>query len=341
MKYKLLGMNTEEHINIGDYVQALASNQFLPHLDGFIQRERLDEYTEDRSKIIMNGWYMHHPQHWPPTEQLHPLFVAFHINSSVENQMLSNKSIAYLRQHQPIGCRDERTRDLLKSKGIDAYFSGCMTLTLGEKYKHNGTRDGIYFVDVPVLYGTSFMERLKDLITGLYKQKLAKSIAKKYYNVERVSLRQIKGIGGFLRLYGTIFSDDVLAKASFLHHVFRNNGATDAELLRHAEDLVLKYSKAQLIVTTRIHCALPCLGMDTPVIYIDDPAQGKVSTCRLDGLRQLFNCLRVSGKKIYLSDQFNPGKITLNHIPSNKPNWKVLASTLIAKCNDFIASDSE
>ena len=39
MKYKLLAVSTEREVNIGDYIQALASAQFLPHIDGFIQRE--------------------------------------------------------------------------------------------------------------------------------------------------------------------------------------------------------------------------------------------------------------------------------------------------------------
>ncbi|WP_264821067.1 polysaccharide pyruvyl transferase family protein [Acinetobacter schindleri] len=30
-----------------------------------------------------------------------------------------------------------------------------------------------------------------------------------------------------------------------------------------------KYSTAKLVITSRIHCALPCLAMGTPVIYIN------------------------------------------------------------------------
>lgn len=81
MKYKLLAMSTERHVNIGDYVQALASSQFLPSVDGFIERERLSSYGGEVSKVIMNGWYMHHPKNWPPTPNIKPLFVAMHINS--------------------------------------------------------------------------------------------------------------------------------------------------------------------------------------------------------------------------------------------------------------------
>lgn len=51
MKYKLLAVSKFPNIsgvNIGDYVQALASSQFLPHIDGFIDRdEDLKDYAEN------------------------------------------------------------------------------------------------------------------------------------------------------------------------------------------------------------------------------------------------------------------------------------------------------
>ena len=50
-------------------------------IDGFIQREELKDYDSEECKVIMNGWYMHHPEQWPPSDKIHPLFVAFHINS--------------------------------------------------------------------------------------------------------------------------------------------------------------------------------------------------------------------------------------------------------------------
>lgn len=88
MKYKLLAVSKFPNIsgvNIGDYVQAIASAQFLPHMDGFIDRdEELKYYDGEPCKVIMNGWYMHLPQNWPPSNLIDPLFVAFHLNSGVK-----------------------------------------------------------------------------------------------------------------------------------------------------------------------------------------------------------------------------------------------------------------
>lgn len=90
---------------------------------------------------------MAQPENWSPSKHINPLFVAFHINSKVRDSMLSKESIEYLKKYEPIGCRDTYTMDLLKGKGIDAYFSGCMTLTLGYKYKRKVCGNKVYFVD--------------------------------------------------------------------------------------------------------------------------------------------------------------------------------------------------
>jgi hypothetical protein len=67
MKYKLLSAHTEKTVNIGDYIQALASLQFLPSFDGFVEREGLNSYSEEECTVIMNGWFMHNPNldSWP------------------------------------------------------------------------------------------------------------------------------------------------------------------------------------------------------------------------------------------------------------------------------------
>ncbi|WP_051567788.1 polysaccharide pyruvyl transferase family protein [Bacteroides gallinarum] len=150
MKYGILAVSTgvDEKINIGDYIQALASRQFLPKVDAYIEREtELNSYTDEPISIIMNGWYMNHPENWPPAVNIHPLFVALHINRCGLPEFLNTQSVNYFKQHEPIGCRDTNSVKLLKSKGIDAYFSGCMTLTLGYKYKSLKRNNKVYIVE--------------------------------------------------------------------------------------------------------------------------------------------------------------------------------------------------
>ncbi|MDL2266025.1 polysaccharide pyruvyl transferase family protein, partial [Parabacteroides sp. OttesenSCG-928-G21] len=146
-KNGLLVMSTKSGINIGDYIQAVAAKQFFDSIDLFLERERLNQYEEDPVRLIMNGWFMHEPQNWPPSPAIQPIFVSFHINSIAYDRLLAKQSIDYLKQHEPIGCRDINTMELLQAKGVDAYFSACLTLTLDYKYKSEKKSKKCYFVD--------------------------------------------------------------------------------------------------------------------------------------------------------------------------------------------------
>jgi hypothetical protein len=139
----------KEWQNIGDYIQSIAASAFFEKIDCYLERENLDNYNSpEKIKIILNGWFMHSSDNWPPSDNLIPLFVSFHVTESAMLKMLSAEGIAYLKRHEPIGCRDYGTKKHLSKYGINAYFSGCLTLTLGNKYKTNIKTENIYFVDV-------------------------------------------------------------------------------------------------------------------------------------------------------------------------------------------------
>lgn len=99
----------------------------------YIHRDKLNDVNYE-SKAIMNGWFSHYPENWPPSDKIYPLFVSFHINSAVYDTLLSDKSIEYFKKYEPIGCRDKTTAEKLQEKGVNAYFSSCLTTTLGYKY---------------------------------------------------------------------------------------------------------------------------------------------------------------------------------------------------------------
>ena len=149
MKYAVMDYQTVNgQFNIGDYVQSLAAAQYFPEVNEFINREQMDAYDGERVKMILNGWFMHEPKNWPPSEKIQPLFVSFHINRPHLEKMLTPQSVEYFKRHQPIGCRDHHTASQLRSKGVDAYYSGCLTTTLGKNFESGGARKGVLFVDV-------------------------------------------------------------------------------------------------------------------------------------------------------------------------------------------------
>jgi hypothetical protein len=140
--------------NIGDEIQSVAACRFLPQIDYYVPRERMDKFHSENSekvKVIMNAWWMWQPNHFPPSADIDPLFISFHLREGIRNEkFMTNKTIEYLKAHAPIGCRDTATEKFFKENGIDSYFSGCLTLTLlpNENIKKKAG-DYILCVDVP------------------------------------------------------------------------------------------------------------------------------------------------------------------------------------------------
>jgi lipopolysaccharide biosynthesis glycosyltransferase len=141
-KYAVMWAST---VNIGDDIQTLAAINFLKKKEitdyTFIDREKLSDYDGEPVTLIMNGWYMHNINKFPPSDKITPVFISVHIN----NERLISNNINYLKKHEPIGCRDEATVNLFKKYGINAYFTGCLTLLFDDVKEKTG---GKYLVDV-------------------------------------------------------------------------------------------------------------------------------------------------------------------------------------------------
>ncbi|HEM2548508.1 TPA: hypothetical protein U0431_001294 [Streptococcus suis] len=64
-KYTLFSYTTG---NIRDEIQSVAASRFLPQIDYFINRDYMNDFqidTDDKIKLIMNGWYSHRPENFP------------------------------------------------------------------------------------------------------------------------------------------------------------------------------------------------------------------------------------------------------------------------------------
>ena len=94
-----------------------------------------------------------------------------------------------------------------------------------------------------------------------------------------------------------------------------------------AKALILEYTNASFVVTSRIHCGLPCLSVETPCLFIlSDTLQRDAfrSSGRFEGLLDLFHVAKCTNKGIIgltneIKDFINikgagKGKITSNNI---------------------------
>ncbi len=216
--------------NLGDDIQALAAQRLLPRLDYRIDRERTDLFASrfgEPVHTVMNGWFSHAPDHWPPSAAVHPLVTSFHISRgpgasgyprSAAEMFFEGDARRWLERYAPIGCRDLDTLEQCRAAGLDAFFSGCLTLTLSRP-------------DLP---------REEDLIV-----------------LNDAPLAVINRV-----------METTSKKIQLTKHYRRNEG-DEGRREATARDLLRLYARASCVITTRLHCALPCLAFGTPVLLID------------------------------------------------------------------------
>lgn len=300
------------YFNVGDYIQSLAVRRFLPEVDVLVSREKLNQYTGDPLFLILNGWYMQEPQNWPPSENILPLFVAFHINESVANQLTTPKSIAYFKKHEPIGCRDYFTRNLLSEHGIEAYFSGCMTLTLRkEDYFERELESEVFICDV--------FADLDYTLNGSMLLRLVRSPKVLYGKLKKKMLIR------------ALLPESIRKGAGYGRNYLPDRGYSDQRKFVLAEKQLKRLASAKLVVTSRIHIALPCLAFGTPVVFVNR----NFDHSRFEGILELFHV--VDGTSL---SSLKQSKDTFKWRDfKNKPDYLVyreeLEKTVQSKVNIF------
>lgn len=316
MKYGLLQYRTG---NIGDEIQSLAAKQFLPEIDMYLERDYLNQIdTDDEIKLILNGWFTHHPENWPPADNIDPLITSFHLSRSARDGLLRPKSIEYFKKHEPIGCRDLYTKRQLTDKGVDAYFSGCLTLTLNSEKEQESSGE-IIFVDLDeeVISGLpSDLVREARRKTHNY-QDSATNLKSNIYSNTPERIKQVSRRTGLNSAFFDVF-ERFISQTS--------GGHTNRETkFTRAQHYLKEYAKAELVITSRLHVTLPCLAFGTPVILIhedpDDP--------RFSGLDEYMNI-------VPRHEIINSGKDIDYGMVQNPKSIKSVRTDLIDTANNFI-----
>jgi hypothetical protein len=214
--------------NLGDEIQSLAVRRFLPQVDHYVDRERLNGFTPADGALVglvLNGWYCHHPENWPPSAAIVPLLLGIHITREASTRtggfardaMLRHPGVRYLQRFGPVGARDLDTLSLLRGAGVNAWFAGCLSLTLP---RPPVSRDAglVVLNEVPASVASH--------VRGTSRKRIVTSC------------------------HADVPTDR-------------------AERFRAAERLLALYAGASCVVTSRLHCALPCVAMGTPVFLLD------------------------------------------------------------------------
>ena len=204
--------------NLGDEMQGFPGLQFLPYTDTFIERDDLMASSGNKNiTAFFNAYWAGPGASWPPPSNVDPILLSLHIALHTQAQW-ARHGIEYLKERGPVGARDIATLNFLREHGVEAFFSGCLTLLLKNPNVDGQRTEDIYMTDVI----SDFMELLPNEI-------------------------QDKAI----QVVHTSKSKDNLVRFTEAYNRLR------------------KYASAKLVITQRIHCALPCVAMGTPVIFIN------------------------------------------------------------------------
>ncbi|MDE7310119.1 MAG: polysaccharide pyruvyl transferase family protein [Eubacterium sp.] len=98
------------------------------------------------------------------------------------------------------------------------------------------------------------------------------------------------------------------------------------ERMQKVEELLKKYQGAKCVITSRLHCALPCLALETPVLLVyKEEYKGRMETY----LQHLH---------VTTSQEIKNNEIGFNikNPPVNKMNYKTVRDNLKKVCMDFV-----
>lgn len=291
MKYGLI-LN-KNNLNIGDDIQAFATARFLPQVDYFIDREYMDDFRPEEDEpvaVIMNAWYMWHKWNWPPAKNIIPLFVGFHYaDHQLAKQPGSPIKYEFL---NGIG------GDYLKAYGP----IGCRDYYTRDQLQALGIESyfsGCITMTIPKMPETS--EKGSYICLVDLEEKVANKM-KKLLAEKNIDVRVIT------------------------HNRERNSEMSWEDREKQVTDLLTLYQNARCVVTKRLHCALPCLALETPVFMIKEMEDD----IRFDPYYDFLHRTTVTKfmKDEYSYDFMNP--------PANKDDYKKYREELITHITEFV-----
>ena len=290
--------------NIGDEIQSIAAQRFLPTTDMSVERDRLYWYRgRGPLTVIFNGWFTRPPfaACWPPPLNINPIFTSWY--AEVPETLITREAAAYFRKFEPIGCRSLPTVQCFERFGISAYHSGCLTLTI-QRIEAIVSED-IFIVDVEPSMATKLVPEN------------VRAKAKWLSHITPES-----SVDRYLRVWNRIDRDMRILRT----HRERLMHSRHCRRMAVARERLALYAGAKLVITGRLHCAMPCLALGTPVVLLKADME---RDRRFVGLKELVR---------YRSDGSTNVDVDWDRPEPNFEHYKQFAHVLEETCRDRLAN---
>ena len=233
--------------NLGDDIWAYAQSLFYPRVDYLIDNTTSYKFKSDNDEqvaTIMAAFVEPYNREYAfaPPINLSPLFVGAYFRSTMWEFIETDFVREYLKAHEPIGVRSCEHSNQLRAMGIEAYFSGCITLTLPEISKKTGNY--ICCVDVP----DYVIDKVRKITKDQFEIKRMTHISPLFHNNS-----------SYTREWEPEFSRSITYEQ-------RQNLSIN-ERFEITRSLLQFYANSHCVITSRLHAALPCLSQSTPVLF--------------------------------------------------------------------------
>lgn len=214
--------------NIGDVLQGMVAKRFLPEGSLVADREALTDLANQGKGFLIANGWYMHSFEKFPPPDN---IAPLYVSVHVAfDKLLAPPHVReHFKKHAPIGCRDIKTQKLFLRWGIPAYYSGCLTTTCQRRAPINHSGEGEVLL----------VDNMHHPVPTAVKEKLEALLGKQLVSISH----DPADTTGNLEEYNEVSQ-------------------------KHMNDLLKRYCEAALVVTTKIHCALPCLGMGANVMLI-------------------------------------------------------------------------
>jgi len=245
--------------NIGDDIQSLAARGFLPIVDYLVDRDNQQKEIYDLAGrpigsmdslsspvvLVENGWYDGRLTKFPPHPKIKPFFISFHLNEN--EKLFTDPRYQVLQKEARMGQR------LLDTKGGGVEYL--------RHYSPIGTRDEhtLRFMqanDIPAYNSSCLTLTLRPSELGIGTQPpTRKEILVVDANIDESEL------------FHSLVPSEIISQAIFISHGLESLPGPLVKQ-RIALEFLERYRNAKLVITSRLHCALPCLAFGTPFLFI-------------------------------------------------------------------------
>lgn len=286
MKYGLLVF--EKTRNIGDDIQSYVAMKYLPRIDYYVDRENLDSFMPNSMEKV-----------------------AVIMNGWFIHYSLNWPPSPYIKP-LPVSMHFTGGKMFWDIKGEGNHLLGYGVEYL-KKISPVGCRD------------THTLELLS-----------SKGINSEFTGCLTLTLEKFEGITKQDYICAVDVSSEVLKKIKETTNLEIKEITHDIpedyyklswqERMKNVEDLLKIYQGAKCVVTTRLHCSLPCTALGTPVLLIHD-------ICNDDRIKDFLEFLDFCYEPDFLKDKYS---YDFMNPPVNKTIHHQIRDNLNAKCKSFI-----